>query len=101
TDTPAALRRGAAGRFAAGFVAPVLPWVAFSLASGAHFRFMLHHNIAYEVFAHARGIAWDTYERRMESQFPTPWSVFARDPGAVMARVLYNVGDHLRLDAQK
>jgi hypothetical protein len=101
TDPPEPDRRGAALRFSAGFLAPVLPWVAFSLLSGAHFRFMLHHNIAYEVFAHARGIPWDTYERTMESQFPTPWSVFARDPGAVTARVFSNVGEHLRLDARR
>ncbi len=99
TDTPAEERRRAALAFVAGFFAPVLPWVGFSLVSGAHFRFMLHHNIAYEVFARARGIPWDTYERSMESQFPTAWSVFARDPGAVTSRILGNVLDHLRLDA--
>ena len=80
--------------------APVLPWVGFSLLSGAHFAFQLHHNVAYEVFAHARGITWDTYQRSMQSQFPTPWSVIARDPGAVLARVAFNVFDHVRLDAR-
>ena len=95
-----AARRAGALAFAAGFAAPVLPWVAFSVLSGAHFQFRLHHNIAYEVFAHARGITWDTYERTMEPQFPTPWSVLARDPGAVVARVAFNVLDHLRLDAR-
>jgi hypothetical protein len=100
TDTPAPARRGAALRFAAGFLAPVLPWVAISLASGAHMHFVLHHNIAYEVFARAKGIPWDTYERTMQSQFPTPWSVLARDPAAVIGRIIYNVFDHLRLDAR-
>ncbi len=92
-------RRAAALAFAGGFLAPVLPWVAVSLASGVHMRFMLHHNIAYEVFARANGIPWDVYERTMEPQFPTPFSVLARDPAAVIGRVLFNVGDHLRLDA--
>ena len=87
--------------FVAGFFAPVLPWMAISFASGAHFQFQLHHNIAYDVFARAKGIPWDTYQGELQSQFPTPWSVIARDPGAVFARMLFNVGDHLRLDAQK
>jgi hypothetical protein len=100
TETPAPGRRGAAIRFAAAFLAPVTVWVAFSLLSGARFHVMLHHNIAYEVFARARGIPWDTYERSMESQFPTPWSVFARDPAAVTRQVLSNVFGHLALDAR-
>jgi hypothetical protein len=100
TDLEAGERRAAAVRFASGFLAPVLPWIAFSLASGAHFRFVLHYNIAYEVFAHARGIPWDTYERTMEPQFPTPWSVLARDPVAVISRIGFNVADHVRLDVK-
>jgi len=87
--------------FGAGFFAPVLPWMAFSFASGAHFAFQLHHNIAYEVFAHAKGIPWDTYQRTMQSQFPTPWSVLARDPIAVVQRMAFNAFDHVRLDAGK
>ena len=99
TETPAPSRRAASLAFAAGFLAPVAPWVAGSLLSGAHFAFQLHHNIAYEVFAHARGITWDQYQEQLQPQFPTPWSVLARDPGAVLGRVGFNVFDHLRLDA--
>lgn len=84
--------------FVAGFLAPVVPWIAISLASGAHFAFQLHHNLAYDVFARAKGIPWDTYQRDLQSQFPTPWSVWNRDPAAVTARLVANVGDHLRLD---
>jgi len=95
-------RRGrAALLFSAGFLAPVLPWVGISLASGAHFTFQLHQNIAYEVFARAKGIPWDVYQRQMEPLFPTPWSVIARDPAAVFGRMAFNVADHLRLDALK
>jgi len=101
TDGPPAARRAMAVRFAAGFALPVLPWVLFSLASGAHFSFQLHHNIAYEVFAHARGITWDDYQARLQSQFPTPWSVLARDPAAVIGRIAFNVVDHVRLDVLK
>lgn len=100
-DAPGGRRGRAVLLFGAGFLAPVLPWVAISLASGAHFAFQLHHNIAFDVFARARGIPWDTYQRELEPQFPTPWSVLARDPGAVLARMAFNVGDHLRLDALK
>jgi hypothetical protein len=100
TETPAPSRRAAALAFAGGFFAPVVPWASYTMASGAHFAFQLHHNIAYEVFAHARGIKWDTYQRTLQPQFPTPWSVLARDPGAVLARVGFNVFDHMRLDAR-
>jgi hypothetical protein len=101
TETPAAARRAASLAFAAGFLAPVAPWVGVSLLSGGHFAFQLHHNIAYEVFAHARGITWDEYQQKLQPQFPTPWSVLARDPAAVLARVGFNVFDHLRLDATR
>ncbi len=87
--------------FAAGFAAPVAPWLAFSFSHGGAGRFQLHHNIAYEVFARPNGIVWDVYERDMEPQFPTLWSVIARDPMAVASRMLFNAFDHVRLDAQK
>ena len=87
--------------FAAGFLAPLLPWVAYSATHGGAMRFQLHHNIAYEVFARPNGIVWDVYERDMEGQFPTPWSVLARDPVAVISRIGFNLFDHLRLDALK
>lgn len=85
--------------FAAGFVAPVAPWMAWSASHGGAVRFQLHHNIAYEVFAKPNGIVWDIYERDMEPQFPTPWSVLARDPVAVVSRMFFNLFDHLKLDA--
>lgn len=97
-DLPAAQRRRGALLFAAGFLGLLVPWVAFSMAHGGHAGIQLHHNIAYEVFARAKGISWDEYERSMQSQFPTPWSVLARDPGAVMLHMLFNVADHFRLD---
>lgn len=95
-------RRGrAAIAFAGGFLLPVVPWVLYSLAHGGTFSFQLHHNIAYEVFARSRGIAWDNYQRDLQPQFKTLGDVIARDPGAVASRMLINVGDHLRLDAIK
>ena len=89
----------AAWRFAAGFMAPVVPWVLYSLTHGAAFSFQLHHNIAYEVFARARGITWDEYQRTLQPQFHNLGQVIARDPGAVASRMLFNLWDHLRLDA--
>jgi tetratricopeptide (TPR) repeat protein len=95
-------RRGrAALLFAAGFLLPVLPWVLYSLARGAGFTSQLHHNIAYEVFARAKGIPWDTYQRTMQPQFHNLAEVIARDPGAVAGRMLFNLFDHLRLDAAR
>jgi hypothetical protein len=97
--TPQAERRRAALLFAAGFAAPVLPWVAFSLAHGQTFQMQFHHNIAYDVFARARGVAWDDYQKLLQPQFKSLADVIARDPGAVLGRELFNVWDHLRLDA--
>ncbi len=87
--------------FAAGFLAPVAPWIAWSASHGGSVQLKLHHNIAYEVFARPKGIVWDLYGRDMESQFPTPWSVIARDPVAVASRMGWNLLDHARLDAVK
>ena len=92
-------RGGATWRFAVGFAAPVVPWVIFSLAHGGSLRLQLHHNIAYDVFARSRGIAWDDYQKLMQPEFHSLWDVIARDPGAVARRELFNVWDHLRLDA--
>ena len=72
----------------------------FSLARGAGFSFQLHHNIAYEVFARARGLTWDEYQRRLQPQFHNLWQVIARDPRAVAGRMLWNLLDHARLDAK-
>ena len=87
--------------FAGGFLVPVVPWMAFSFTHGGATRFQLQHNIAFEVYARPKGIVWDLYERDMEPQFPTLWSVLARDPMAVASRMLFNVFDHVRLDAIK
>jgi hypothetical protein len=95
-----AARRGrAALLFTLGFLLPVVPWVAYSLAHGGTLATQLHHNIAYEVFARSRGIAWDDYQKKLQSQFPNLGAVIARDPGAVASRMLANVAEHLKNDA--
>ena len=78
--TPYADRRRAALLFAAAFVLVVAPWVAFSLAHGQRFSFQFHHNIAYDVFARSKGIAWDEYQRVLQPQFKSLGDVIARDP---------------------
>jgi hypothetical protein len=93
-------RRRAALAFGAGFVAVVGPWVGVSLASGQSFSFQFHHNIAYDVFARARGIAWDDYQKLLQPEFKSLADVIARDPVAVLRRELFNLWDHLRLDAR-
>jgi len=98
--TPHAERRRAAVAFAVGFLAPVLPWVAFSLARGQSFHFQFFHNIAYDVFARSKGIAWDDYQKLMQPQFHSLGDVIARDPGAVLRREVFNLWEHLRLDAR-
>jgi tetratricopeptide (TPR) repeat protein len=98
--TPRGARVRAALGFAGGFLLPVVPWVAYSASHGGSLQLQLHHNIAFEVFARPQGIVWDHYARDLQPQFPTPWSVLARDPMAVVSRMLFNVLDHLRLDAR-
>ena len=94
-------KRGrAALLFTAGFAAPVVPWVLYSLAHGGSLALQLHHNIAYDVFARSQRIPWDDYQKLLQPQFRSLWDVIARDPGAVARRELFNVVDHLRLDAQ-
>lgn len=87
-------------QFAAGFAAPVVPWVLYSLTHGGSLALQLHHNIAYDVFARTQGIVWDDYQKNLQPQFKTLWDVIARDPGAVARRELFNLWDHLRLDAR-
>jgi hypothetical protein len=86
-------------RFVGGFLVLVVPWVAYSLAHGGQLALQLHHNIAYEVFARSKGIAWDEYQKTMQSQFPNLAAVIARDPAAVTRQIVANIGGHLKSDA--
>src|SRR6185369_11887574 len=92
-------RLRAAARFAGGFFVLVVPWVLYSVAHGGRLALQLHHNIAYEVFARSKGIAWDEYQKSMQSQFPNLASVIARDPAAVTRQIVANIGGHLKSDA--
>jgi len=100
SDVPRERRAAHLIAFTLGLLAPVAPWFAYSAAHGGLSRGQLHMNIAYEVFARPKGIVLDVFQRDMESQFPTLWSVIARDPGAVIGRMLHNMGEHFVLDAR-
>jgi len=89
------------GRRVAGLLAYVLgivlvfaPWWAFTASRGAPHALRFYHNLAYEVYARARGVTWDDYQRKLEAEFPTFRSVLARDPGAVASRLMANTGEH-------
>lgn len=98
--SPGASRRGETLAFAVGFVAPVAVWLAWNLARGAGFSSSLHDNLAYEVFARARGISWDAYRRDLQPHFHTLWDVITYDPWAVARQVTANAITHLRDDAR-
>jgi tetratricopeptide (TPR) repeat protein len=93
-------RRAAVLAFVTGVAALTVPWIAWSLAHGGQFASQLHHNIAFDVFARPQGMVWDEYQRKLQPQFHSLWDVIRRDPIAVARRELFNVWDHLRLDAR-
>jgi len=87
--------------FTAGFAMLVLPWVAVSASHVEGVHFNLHHNIAYEAYARAKGIAWDDYQQHLQSNFTNLWDVVTYDPPALAAHVMSNVADHLMRDARE
>ncbi len=96
---PAPGRLRAAGLFVAGFLVPLVPWTLWCVGHGTGVAFALHHNVAYEVLARPRGIVWDDYQKTLQPHVHSILDVVRRDPNAFAARLLYNIGDHLRLDA--
>lgn len=98
TAVPRAERLRHALACTVGFLAPVAPWLLWWTANGGLALGRLHMNIAFEVYARPKGIPLDVFQRDLEPQFPTLWSVLSRDPGAVVARMFHNLGEHLWLD---
>ncbi len=75
----------------------VLPWQRYSRAHGGEMQF--HQLLAFDVYANARGLNWDTFLQQVWPGLEhAPLSVLTHDPGAVARRLLFNAGDHLRLD---
>jgi Dolichyl-phosphate-mannose-protein mannosyltransferase len=92
-------RARAAIPFALGVLVPLGAWVGFSLSHGVMPATSLHHNVAYEIYAHARGLSWDDYQRTLQPTFHSLREVLTRDPGAVRQRLLFNLFEHVRSDA--
>lgn len=86
--------------FAAGFAAPTLPWLAFSISSGHLPGEGLFQNLAFDVYAHAKGITWDEYAARMGPGFGSLWDVLSRSPADLLHRLVENLRDHVVLDVQ-
>ena len=89
----------AAMAFVFGFLVLALAWQIYGRLHGAHVQF--HQLLAYDVYANAHGMSWDDFLARVWPHFEhSPLSVITADPPAVASRMLFNLGDHLRLDAR-
>jgi 4-amino-4-deoxy-L-arabinose transferase-like glycosyltransferase len=87
-------RLRACAAFLLGVLLVFLPWWAFTASRGAPPSLRFYHNLAYEVYARARGVTWDEYQQKLEGEFPTFGSVLAKDPGAVARRIAANSYQH-------
>src|SRR5689334_21054688 len=76
--TPVGRPLAACGAFLAGVLLVFAPWWAFTAARGAPPALRFYHNLAYDVYARARGITWDDYQDKIEAEFPTFASVLAK-----------------------
>ena len=95
-----ARRKPAALAYLGGFIVLALPWQVYARWHGAEVQF--HQLLAFDVYANARGIAWDVFLERIWPRFQhSPLSVFTTDPGAVASRLILNLFGHLRLDAER
>jgi hypothetical protein len=92
-------RLPAVGLYLVGFAALVVPFWIAAAAGGQSPGAKLYHNIAYEVFARARGLTWDQYAAELEPQFQSLGDVIRRNPGLVIGHLFRNTASHLGLDA--
>jgi Dolichyl-phosphate-mannose-protein mannosyltransferase len=91
-------RKAAAAWYVIGFLAPTLPWQIYGRLHGAEIQF--HQLLAFDVYANATGMDWDTFLAKVWPQFEhAPLAVLTADPGAVAQRMFANLGSHLWLDA--
>jgi tetratricopeptide (TPR) repeat protein len=84
----------ACGAFLLGVLLVLGPWLAFTGMRGQPPALRFYHNLAYEVYARARGVTWDNYQLSLQKEFPTFRSVIEKDPGAVAQRLAINVHEH-------
>ena len=90
----------AAGLCAAGFAAIAGPWLVVALRAGVAPGSLLFHDIAYDVYARARGGTWAEYQAHLQPGFRSFADVVLRDPGALLRREAGNLAGHLRDDAR-
>ena len=87
-------------QFLAGFALIALPWLILSLRSGTVPGGLLFHDIAYDIYASARGQTWADYQTRLQPGFHSLAEVVARDPALVLRREGGNLLSHLPDDAK-
>ncbi len=93
-------RRRAFALYLVGFAIVAVPWLAIALRAGAPPGAMLFHDIAYDIYAKARGSTWAEYQTRLQPGFQSLLDVALRDPGAVLRRAGSNLLSHLYGDAK-
>jgi 4-amino-4-deoxy-L-arabinose transferase-like glycosyltransferase len=94
-------RRRAIAMFLTGFSVVALPWLVFALRSGAPPAAQLFHDIAFDIYASARGHTWAEYQSRMQPGFRSFLDVWRRDPAAVVTREGANLVSHVGEDARR
>src|SRR5206468_1912460 len=72
--------------YLAGFAALSLPWLLFALRSGTAPGSMLFHDLAYDIYAQARGQTWADYQTRLQPGFHSLMGVLFQEPAAVLHR---------------
>lgn len=88
-------------QFLAGFAVIALPWLILASRSGTVPGGLLFHDIAYDIYASARGQTWADYQTRLQPGFHSLAEVVARDPVAVLRREGENLLSHLPADAKE
>src|SRR5262245_9098432 len=93
-------RARATVRFLAGFAVIAVPWLILAVRSGTAPGGMLFHDIAYDIYASARGQTWADYQTRLQPGFHSLIDVATRDPAAVLRREGGDPLSHLPADAK-
>jgi hypothetical protein len=100
-DRPAGVSRWRAlALYLVGFAIVAVPWLVIALRAGTPPGAMLFHDIAYDIYAKARGTTWAEYQTRLQPGFQSLVDVMLRDPGAVLRREGSNLLSHLYGDAK-
>jgi tetratricopeptide repeat protein len=94
-------RRRAVILYLGGFALVALPWIVLALRAGVAPGALLFHDIAYDIYANARGTTWAEYQTRLQPGFHSILEVLRRDPAAVLRREGSNLLTHVRGDAQR